>query len=82
MASFNTVRDDSLKYYSMVARLIHYTSKFTLNDDARLSKQYSTTRNRLSSNLDSTDKFVYSNILAIFIKLNIVLDQRKVDDFV
>jgi hypothetical protein len=60
MSNLNTVRDESLKYYSMVTKLVRYTSKFGYNDDGRPSKRNSSTRNdRLSSNLDVTDKFVY-----------------------
>jgi hypothetical protein len=59
MTSFNTVPDDPWRYYSMVAKLVHYTSKFALNDDVRLSKQYATTRNRLSSTLDPADKYAH-----------------------
>ncbi len=60
MSSSNTIHDDSLKYYSMVTKSVHYTSKFELNGDGRYSKQNPSTKSqRSSSNLDLTDKFVY-----------------------
>ncbi len=60
MSSSNTIHDDSLKHYSMVTKLVHYTSKFELNGDGRYSKQNPSTKSqRSSSNLDLTDKFVY-----------------------
>lgn len=63
MSNLNTIRDDSLKYYSMVTKLVHYTSKFGLNDDGRHSKQQPSTRSqRLPTNLDLTDKFVYTKM--------------------
>ncbi len=58
MSNSNTVRDESLKYYAMVSQLVHYTSKFSLNDDGRQSKSHTSTRNRLSSSSDLTNKFV------------------------
>lgn len=55
----STIRDESLKHYAMVSKLIHYSSKFSLNDDGRHTKPHQSIKNhRLSSNLDSTDKFV------------------------
>ncbi len=63
MSSSNTIRDDSLKYYSRVTKLVHYTSKFALNEDGRQSKQHPSTKNhRFSLNFDLTDKFVFSQI--------------------
>jgi hypothetical protein len=60
MSSLNTIHDDPLKHYSLVTKLVHYTSKFELNDDGRHSKQHLSTKSqRLLSNLDLTDKFVY-----------------------
>ena len=59
MSSLHSVHDEPLKYFSMVTKLVYYTSKFGLNDDGRQSKQQSSTRNRLASTLDLTDKFVY-----------------------
>ena len=58
MSSFNTKHDDPWKHYSIVTKLVHYSSKFTLNDDGRPPKHHPSTRSRLSSTLDSPDKYV------------------------
>jgi len=63
MSNLNIIRDDPLKYYAMVTKLVHYTSKFALNEDGRQSKQHPSTKNRrFSSNFDLLDKFVFSQI--------------------
>jgi len=63
MSNLNIIRDDPLKYYAMVTKLVHYTSKFALNEDGRQSKQHPSTKNRrFSLNFDLTDKFVFSQI--------------------
>jgi hypothetical protein len=70
----------------MVTKLVHYTSKFAINEDGRNLKQQSSTRNRrLSSTLDLTDKFVSSQItINFYISTEPVhyLDQMKIEDFV
>lgn len=83
MSNLHPIRDESLKHFSMVTKLIHYSSKFTLNEDGRHTKQHPPTRNhRLSSSSDLIDKFVihFSNLNKTNPNSN--LDQMKVVDFV
>ena len=61
MSKLNSSHDDPLKYFSIVAKLVHYTSKFSsTNDDGRNLKPNSSNRvHRLSSSTDFNDKLVF-----------------------
>jgi hypothetical protein len=57
--SVDTVREETPNLYSVVSKLVHYTSKFTPDDDRRDSISQTFSRNnRRQSTLDTSVRFV------------------------
>jgi len=63
--SAETENDDATRRFSIVSKLVHYTSKFSLNDDDRRSTVQTSSRHqppsrndRRRSTLDMQDRFV------------------------
>jgi hypothetical protein len=70
-ASVDTVREETPKHYSVLSKLVHYTAKFTPDDDGRHSNLRTLSKNyRRQSTLDIADRFVFRLYLRLQIRIS------------